>query len=284
MSSTPTSLYQSEDGGEDGATSALTAVLDMAPESRDTAWTPGLPTLRAQQRDLIQRLRDGFDSRRSILLWTHAVAAVSLGLVSDEWFGRLFSLGNRYRLAALLAAPGDRAAMCSSPPDESTADFVRDDVQQATLSGAFQRARSELRANAGDYTDGDDGVSDTDNQRFLAMRPRVHQIVVEQHNAILDAFSGFDSRRQVLDWVDHVDYATTGYLDQKFVDEATAMHSEWWHLLTASDDRSVWLEARLAQEVLPACNRAIREAVRTGEEAPKTADLQERNVGAEDAY
>lgn len=262
------------------ASSALEPLLELQPGPQsedgegvgDQAWMPGLPTLRAQQRDLVTSLRQGFESRRHALMWTHAVGVLSLGHVRDDWYSDL--LGDRYRVGALLEDEDARSRLCEHPPSDTSAGFIRDQLQQDALAPAFQDARAEVRAAASDYTEGDGGVGDPDRQRFLAMRPRLHQIAVAQHQALREAFGVFESRRQVLDWADFIDYATLSYLPGDFPRRVSAPASDWWHVLT-SDERSVWLELRLAETVLPACNNALREAMQSGTEEPATiSDLE----------
>ena len=254
------------------ADSALGDLLEAEPATDDDqpptrAWVPGLPTLRAQQRELVNRLRSGFDSREDVFLWLHAVAALSFGNVDDDWFLNLLS--DRFRVGALLANPEQREALCEHPPSESQAEFVRDSIQQATLSEAFRASRAQIRASAADFTDGDGGAGNPERQRFLAMRPRLHQIAVAQHNALESAFTAFGSRRAILDWADHLDYATLGFLPEGFPSRVTSPTSDWWTVLTR-DGGGAWLEMRLAESVLPACNEALRAAMETGSEEPDT--------------
>ncbi|MFC3476276.1 hypothetical protein [Halobacterium litoreum] len=238
---------------------------DDAGHDSQHAWVPGLPTLRAQQNELVNRLRSGFETREDVFLWTHAVAALSFGHVPDAWFFELLS--DRFRVAALLDDQNTRERMATHPPNDSQADFVRDSIQQATLSEAFRASRADIRATAADFTDGEGGVGDPESQRFLGMRPRLHQIAVEQHRALRSAFTAFQSRRAVLDWVDHLDYATLGFLPAGFPSTVTNPSSDWWAVLRQSES-SVWLQLRLAQTVLPAMNEALREAMETGTEEP----------------
>jgi hypothetical protein len=49
--------------------------------------------------------------------------------------------------------------------------------------------------------------------------------------------------------------------------EVTRPGSDWWTILT-NRAGTAWLELRLAQTVLPACNEALREAMETGTEEP----------------
>jgi len=251
--------------------SALSDLLDLHDDRHDGhqyTWVPGLPTLRAQQTELVNRLRSGFESREDVFLWTHAVATLSFGQIPDAWFFDLLS--HRFRVAALLADEDDRERMATHPPDDSEAGFVRDNIQQATLSEAFRAARADIRATASDFTDGEgSGLEDPESQRFLAMRPRLHQIAVEQHQALCEAFTAFDSRRDVLDWIDHLDYATLGFLPEGFPSRVANPTSDWWTVLRQADS-GAWLQLRLAQTVLPAANRALRDAMQSGSEQPDT--------------
>lgn len=254
--------------------SALKPLLNLQPGTtdddgrpdEDAAWMPGLPTLKAQQKQLVERLREGFENRLHILMWTHAVGALSLGFVDDAWFSEL--LGERYYVGCLLADQADREALCGNPPDENSARFIRNKVQQDNLAPAFQRARGEIRSSSGDFIEGG-GVENPERQRFLAMRPRLHQMAVEQHEAIREAFTPFQSKREVLDWADDLDYATLSYLPEDFAQQVAAPASDWWYVLT-HDDRDVWLQLRIADTVLPAANKALRDAMESGTEAPST--------------
>ena len=246
--------------------SILEQLIELQTETNEPAWMPGLPTLRTQQSQLVDLLRRGFTNRRDVLFWSHAVAVMSLGHIEDQWFNEL--LGDRYRVGALLSDQADRDDLCTHPPDDAAAEFIRDDLQQKRLSRAFQSARAEMRAQGADFTE-TEGQNDPGSQRFIAMRPRVHQIAVAQHNALHQAFGGFDSRRGVLDWADYVDYATTGYLPDGFPGDVTSPMSDWWQVLTG-ESQGAWLESRLAETVLPAANRALRDAMLSGTEEPQT--------------
>lgn len=255
--------------------SALRPLLEIQPgystddnddSDDEEVWMPGLPTLRAQQKELISQLREGFEGRLQILMWTHAVGVLSLGYMEDDWFGDVLS--ERYYVGAMLADQERRDALCGNPPDESSSAFIRDKIQQDDLAPAFQRAREEIRSSGGDFTDSNH-TANPKRQRFIAMRPRLHQVAVAQHRAISEAFSEFASKRDVLDWADHLDYATLGYLPEEFPQKVASPTSDWWHVLT-NDDRTVWLELRIAQTVLPAANKALRDAMKSGTEEPAT--------------
>lgn len=233
------------------------------------AYTPALPTVRAQQQDLRDRLRDGFADRREILLWQHAVATVSAGQVDDDWHRKILS--DRWRTAALLSDPAARDRMAEHPPTAEHARSERQDIVQEDLIPAFRSALGQIRKWAGDYTDTAEGINGTDRQRFIGMRPRLHQLAVVQHRVLRRALDEADdhppiqSREDVLEWVDAVVFATSGLVSDTFVRDVTAPLGEWWRPLT--QDRGTVLELLLVSDVLPPMNRALRDAAERAEEA-----------------
>jgi len=66
----------------------------------ESAHVPALPTLRAQQADIRQRLRDGFESRHDLLIWSHVASAICVGRVPDTWFTEL--INDQWTVAACL--------------------------------------------------------------------------------------------------------------------------------------------------------------------------------------
>jgi hypothetical protein len=251
-----------------------------APDETDPSWTPALPALRAQQQDLRDRLRAGFEDRQSLLMWAHAVGAVSAGHVRDAWYREL--LTDRWAVAACLTDESAREQLTDHPPTRTQGASLREDIIQEDLSAAFQAALKELRKHAGDYTDDEDGVDNVERQRFLGMRPRLHQVAIAQKRALEWAlgnevriggvsYDGFDSRSDVLDWGEYVVFATTGLVPDGFGRRVASPLSDWYAELTR-DGSSVWLEMLLAEEVMPAMNAALRDAVKSAEEAPRTFD------------
>lgn len=256
-------------------TSPLGAVLDrhIAEKDEQSAHTPALPTLRAQQRDLRERLRNGVDSRIDLLMWSHAAAATSTGHVPDGWFSDL--LNDRWVVAGCLNDPDRRAALCGDrSPDAAAVESVRLDIVQDVLSPGFQTALSSVRRRAMDHTDDGQGVKNTDKQRFLAMRPRLHQIAVAQHKALRQAFGLGDweplsSREDVIEWSDYCGYAAAGFLSREFTSRVASPLGEWWGSLT--NDRGGELVSLLAAEVLPRFNAALRVSAAESDEMASRA-------------
>lgn len=256
--------------------SPLGMVLDRqtgAEKDETSAHTPALPTLRAQQRDLRKRLRDGFDDRVDLLMWSHAAAATSTGHVPDAWFGRL--LNDRWMVAACLSDESRRVKLCGDKaPDDDAAASVRLDIVQDVLSPGFQTALSSVRQRAMDHTDDGQGVKNTDKQQFLAMRPRLHQIAVAQHKALRQAFGlgdweALSSREDVIEWSDYCGYAAAGFLSRDFTGRVASPLGEWWGSLT--NDRGAELVSLLASEVLPRFNAALRVSAAESDEMASRA-------------
>mgnify|MGYP000327284106 CR=1 FL=1 len=226
---------------------------------------PALPTLRAQQRDIRSRLRSGFSSRHEILVWSHVAAAISVGRVPDAWFSRL--INDQWTVAACLDSHEKREALCGdTAPSPSEARTERTRIIQDVLSPAFQKAVDVIRSQAGDFVDEQDGVRHVDRQRFIAMRPRLHQRVVDQHRALREPFgeTGVRSQADAVEWADEVAYAASGHLSRDFTAMVCNPMSQWWTAL--ANEQTAVLDSMLAEDVLPAWNSALRTACANAKE------------------
>jgi len=233
----------------------------------ESAHVPALPTLRAQQRDVRSRLRSGFESRHELLVWSHVAAAISVGRVPDEWFSHL--INDQWTVAACLDSHAKRERLCGdTAPSPEEARTERTRIIQDVLSPAFQKAVDVIRAQSNDFTDDQDGVRHTDRQRFIAMRPRLHQRVVDQHRALREPFgeSGVRSRADAVEWADEVAYAASGHLPRDFTAKVVNPMSQWWTAL--ANEQTTVLDSMLAEDVLPAWNSALRTASSNAEELP----------------
>lgn len=239
----------------------------------DEAWTPALPTLRAQQMGLRRDLMDGFGDREELLLWCHAAAAVSMGHVPPDFAVSL--VNNRWRVAACLKHQEQRDALCEYPPSERDAHGERQDVVEEILAPGFQAALRSVSRMAADYTDTEDGVENVEKQRFIAMRPRLHQHAVSQHEALCWAMGRTDrdpltDRDSIQNWVDYCGYSCAGRLPTPVAREATSPYSDWWGALL--DNESEHLTTLLAMDVLPAMIQGQRSVASDSEENPRAID------------
>jgi len=146
-------------------------------------------------------------------------------------------------------------------------------IIQDDLSPAFQRALRVLRRQATDYTESD-GVADIDRQKYLALRPRLHERAVNQHSALRWAFGDgrhdpIQSREEAIEWLDKVAATCPDSKNDEWVQQSISPLGDWWSSLTS--DRGAWLESQLAAKVLPAMNVSLRQAALEGSEMPQKA-------------
>lgn len=254
-------------------TAPLSDVLRQQDRITDeVGWTPALPVLQAQQTGLRKSLREGFENREEILLWTHAAAAISVGHLEPSFGRRIVS--DRWRVATLLKSESDRERMCANPPSEEIARSERQSIIQADLSPRFQEALSTMRGSAADYTD-DEGVEHLDKQRFIAMRPRVHQLAVAQHETLCWALDraerqAVQDRQSVQKWLDYAGYACAGALPDRVFQNALSPASDWWGALIADDKQH--LISLLAEDMLGPMTDALYVAATNAEERPSKRD------------
>lgn len=234
------------------------------------SYVPALDTLASHKQSLREDLLVGFRDMSEILLWQHALAAATLGQVDSTWLSGLFS--NRWRLAAVLENHDSREAVTPHPPDDETARRERLRIVQDHLMPAFNQATVLLRNRAGDYSDAG-AVSDVDGQEFVAMRPRLHQRAVDQHEVLRWALDLSDrpltTHEDLLLWTSKLQDATDGYLPPDFADHVTAKLGRWRPALV-NEDVGVWLLTQLADEVLPVMNEALADAAERSNEKAQT--------------
>lgn len=245
------------------ADSPLGSVLADRRSPDDASHVPALETLCHQQDDVRQRLSEGFDSVYDVFLWLHAAASVAVGDLPDDW--AVSVIGDRFWTAALLTDSERRERLTTHPPTGDVAASVRGELRDKYLDPAFQRARTRLRQQSNDH---DDAVEDLDRQKYLALRPRVHQVAVRQHRVLRDAMgigphAPLNSRTGVRDWISRVGLACGGRTGG-WADAVRAPNSEWWKLLNG--EAGMYLLVRLADELLPPMNRMLRQVSVEGTE------------------
>lgn len=243
---------------------------DDEPDAREPSYT-SLGTLRAHQKELRRELMDGFKDRNELLLWQHDVAAKTIGQVPDSWHTKFVT--DRWLTAAMMRDAATRAEMTSHPPDDENAYRRRQDIIQEDLMPASQRAVVSFRQNAVEYVDDPDEPVDMGRQQFIAMRPRLDEVVADQREALewaLDVHDWrepIDGREAALEWADEIIYATYGRIGEDFTFRVSSRASDWLPALKAPE--SLALKALLADEVLPAMNANIRYVVERAQEVNK---------------
>lgn len=236
--------------------------------------------LRDQYRDARDSLLAGFADRTELLLWQHDVIARTIGHVPDDWHRGL--VADRWTVAALLADAEDREALSDYPPTEQQAKGIRLDIVTETLAPARTTALKWFWERTTDYTS-EEGPVAPSKQKFLAMRPRVHELAADQRRVLCWALDvdepGTDrpepisDREGLMQWADDVIHATNGLVGESFTASVCKPTSDWYAALLGEPGPLLHylLAGGLGEQdaaVLPVMNRAIREAAKSGTEYP----------------
>jgi hypothetical protein len=223
---------------------------------------PALQKLATDQRECIEALHAGFDTREDVLLWLQRVAVRSLGYLPDDWF-RAVAL--RPDVLDDLVGDGD------------VEQFRRGQLGDVVLHRAFRTAFHRVRERVHEYTDSEktdetDGTPDPDRQKFIAMRPELSATDSAQREALVDLFDGFADRQAIRLWVHDLRPATEGHLPASFLEYCCYTPMGHDPLVAPPDDGP----ARTAREnlaatvLLPAMNRGVRSLQSGAEETVET--------------
>ena len=238
--------------------------------SRREAVRPAVDELGDSQDQLFAELEAGFDDRRDLVLWLHKASARTLGRIPDAFPQEV--LGSRYQTAALLGVEDGRHA-----PDASLGSFERDLVRDDVLLEACVSSMRFMSQSSTQYADGSTGGDARQNrefgeQRWLAMRPSLHELVERQRNAlkrVLGRHAEYPFGREDPDyisrWVRSVQRGSRG-LDGGL--SRDAIWSPWWRQTLTDDPQNAELHLTLADDVLSVFNAAIREEASQADEAP----------------
>jgi hypothetical protein len=250
------------DAGSPGGALAFLANTGESPPARAMAFR----VLERQQADVHDAFRAGFGSVGELVEWLHAASAVSLGYVDDEWVSSV--VGDWWLVAGLLDDADRRQALTEHPPARPA--MVRERQLREHLLPAFNSAVAFLRANAETHAEQDVERAGQRRQRFLAMRPRVHQVAVAQHRLLRRALGAPEAdpiatQQDLTDWARAVVQVTTGAVSSEWLRTVTRPTSLWATLLTGDSGRAM-LYALVASDLLPAMNAALHDAAQRGSE------------------
>lgn len=224
---------------------------------------PALRKLASDQRECIEALHDGFDTREDVLLWLQRVAVRSLGYLPDDWF----------RAVALRPDVLDDLV-----GDGEVEQFRRGQLGDVVLDRAFRTAFHRVRERVHEYTDSEKGDQQRDEtpdparQKFIAMRPELSAADDAQCEALLALFDGFADRQAIRLWVHDLRPATEGQLPEGFLEYCCYTPPGYEPLVAPPDDGP----ARTAREnlaatiVLPAMNQGVRSLQAGAEETVET--------------
>lgn len=236
---------------------------ELSDDLEGGSYRPALVKLVTDIRESEQALLEGFGSRREILLWTQEVAVRLLGELPQSWFHQMArqfrgipsSERERTLVSALL-----RPQYRTRPLAEPKAREFRRQLSARTIRPAAHRAFRELRADAGEYVDdGSDDKHAPGKQRFIAMRPAIHELYGHQRTTLTSLLDGFDNREEILDWGHDLELATHGEIDEEFVTRCYGERSTRRHLTNTDGSDRRGRELFAAHYLVPVFNRGVRD-------------------------
>ncbi len=202
-------------------------MTDPVPDGGDgpARTQPALRALQIDQRQLLEGggpvefgLRDGFPTARDAIAWYQRAIPRTLGTLAEAWHPR--DLFRDRTLAASLVVGDDRERFASdgSPlPSMDAARSYRRRLERLVIRPACNRAYNALRGGAGEYLQ-DSEVSpekvDPAAQDHVAMRPTLERKDREQAAVLSELWGGFQTERELLDWLHDLDEPTNGSVDQ----------------------------------------------------------------------
>jgi hypothetical protein len=195
---------------------------DSPPERNDVGPTrPALQTLQVDQTallngdEVIQGLRDGFDSRRKVIEWYQAALVRTFGFLAEEW-APIQLLRDRTLIGALVVGP-ERETLVEEPLEPTDARAYRARLERNLVLPACNRAFNQLRKVAGEYVEDEDGSPgadvDPNEQQHVAMRPGFAEKDREQAATLAQLWGGFRDEQTLRDWVHRLDLPTNGAID-----------------------------------------------------------------------
>lgn len=231
---------------------------------------PALANLNAEQLAALEDVRDnGLPDRRALLMWLLKCQFRTLGRLPDYWYTHVAT--DPVALAVMLTGEerGSYGSQDGTRISPREAFQARRRLVAVYLRPACRDAFRELRTKAVPYTNGE--KPDPSKVAAFAMRPDLEEHYQRQREALRSFIEGFDTEREVDQWVHEFDLATFGAIktieprfDAKLLNEPLAPE------LYLSDERRYrrTRESIAARYVLPATNVAVREVVLTSDEDP----------------
>lgn len=228
---------------------------------------------------------DGFESRRDVIRWGQRIAVRALGQVPQRRYEQLatsFRPDENHMEGPLLAAFLDEDARTREMRPEAV-EGLRERWAADVLGPVSVRSFRDLRKDAGEYigeTEDNDGEPGYDpaGQAF-AMRPALKELDESQASALEMVLGGLEGKESILAWGDYLTQATRGEpvdVDRGPGTFVKKCYQEPSSVRLLTDTSPPWQRAReafLAQYLLPAFNRGVRDLTsRTTEEPTEDED------------
>jgi hypothetical protein len=180
-------------------------------------WRPALVTLTNDVQEMERELLDGFSSRRAVLEWCQRLTIRTLGELDAAFYrdvARQMRGSEQRTLMAALLVVGAR----SRPLADDRARELRERLHANIIAPAFHRAFRRLRKDAGEYIEETDErtAHDPQTQRWVAMRPALDELETWQQRALAACLDGFEGTGELLAWVETLELATHGEIEEQF--------------------------------------------------------------------
>lgn len=238
---------------------------------------PALQKLTTDQRELLARFIDGFESRREFLLWSKDAAILSLGELDGEWvITRAFSGSD---MSALIVSDERErwARNAGETLSQHKARTLRRGVAALDVLPACQSAYRRLRWSATEYVndESDSFRPDARDQKHPAMRPALSELDNRQEWALRRLLEGFDSEDAILAWLQVLTEASAAEVSHSLAERIFAEGHTRSRLLSWPEDSAdgpFFRESFAARYLLPPFARAAREV---GERAGELAEREQ---------
>lgn len=253
-------------------------MTDATPEHGAQTHRPALKKLASDQRtDVIEPLESGFASRAAVIRWLQQTSVRTLGRIPDAWFAQV---ALRPDLLDMLTGESREAALQRA--------MLADTRLFPVCHDAYKRLRKSAReyVNAEDAPDARDATENPEAQKFVAMRPSLHDLDRTQQRVIQDGLTGFKTREDLREWAHTVVEASEGLIPREYAAHCAYSPTKAKALLSQFNgdhpDRQAQVarETLLAEDILPRFNAGVRDLLDIADEAPQEERMQYAGGGS----
>jgi len=173
----------------------------------DAGTLPALDDLDHRANQLLEELRDGFQTLPELLYWTHDFTTISLGTVPDSV------------LIGMESDPTLQKAMLDvldDDDDDDRAAFARRLYEKHIFTRYYQSGYKVLKTSANQYVGAED-LSTEDADSPIGFRPALEEIQERQRRSLESLVDGFESLDALSDWRHDLVAATYGTVDRSLL-------------------------------------------------------------------
>lgn len=214
----------------------------------NTTVRPALKKLESDHNALVEELYEPFETRERLISWMVKANVRTLGVIDPEFFVGMYK--DRLNLASFL---GRKVGSCEA--SEGSMRYCQD-LHADAVSKACRLAYQIFRKNAGQYFDDVDFEDFEDGD--VALRPALQEAEERQLELLIEARTGFESRKELQSWLRRANAAAEGELVDEIDAFAPVFSWEAGELLASPGDILWSRDLVLIETVLPAFIRSIR--------------------------